>query len=108
MTTMLAEASASGEWHDGWQLVVSAVGLASVLVIGIVGWLLRVLFNGLKKAKNEASANLDERCREIENSVAHLRQSFLKQASEARRLHEALFQNDKPISEAEQAFDQPE
>lgn len=108
MSVLIAEASASGEWHDGWQLVVSAVGVASVLVIGIVGWLLRVLFTRLKKANSEANASLGERCDKIEDSIADLRESFLVQVSEDRRLHEAQFQNNKAISESEQALDQPE
>ena len=41
MANLLAQTAASGEWYDGWQLVVSAIGAAVVVVIAVVGWLHR-------------------------------------------------------------------
>ena len=65
MANLLAQTAASGEWYDGWQLVVSAIGAAVVVVIAVVGWLHRQ-----SKADNkELKIDLKDDIKRIETAM---------------------------------------
>lgn len=53
MATLLAQTAASGEWHDGWQLVASAIGAAVAVVIAVVGWLHKQSKSDNKELKDD-------------------------------------------------------
>lgn len=79
MTALLAQAASSGEWHDGWWILIAGVCLA------VVGWLLRVLYSGLKDAIKETKQDLNKRCDTIESSLSELRSTLLTDALERAR-----------------------
>lgn len=60
MANLLAQTAASGEWYDGWQLVVSAIGAAVVVVIAVVGWLHRQSKADNKELKNDLKDKLGD------------------------------------------------
>lgn len=76
---LLAQTASSGEWHDGWWVLIAGVCLA------VVGWLLRVLYSGLKDAIKETKSDLNKRCDTIENSLSDLRNTLLNDALERAR-----------------------
>lgn len=63
MTTLLAQVS-SGEWHNGWQLVLSAIGVAVLVVVAVVGWLYKqtkAYISDLKSDMNRRFDRTDDR-----------------------------------------------
>ena len=58
MTTLLAQVS-SGEWHDGWQLVLSAIGVAVLVVIAVVGWLYKQTKADISDLKSDMNRRFD-------------------------------------------------
>lgn len=79
MTALLAQTT-SGEWHDGWQLVMSAIGVAVIVVIAVVGWLhkqskadisdmrsdMKERFNGVEKCFDTVDKRFDAVDRRID------------------------------------------
>ncbi len=78
MLTLLAQTT-PGEWHDGWWILIAGVCVA------VVGWLLRVLYSGLKDAIAETKTDLNKRCDTIETSLSELRNTLLTDALERAR-----------------------
>lgn len=72
MTTLLAQVS-SGEWHDGWQLVLSTISAAVLVVIAVVGWLYKQTkadISDLKGDMNRRFDRTDDRVDELYKMLA--------------------------------------
>ena len=66
MATLLAQTVSSGEWDDGWWILIAGVSLA------VIGWLLRVMYNGLKETILQTKEDLENRCKTIETSLSEV------------------------------------
>lgn len=79
MATLLAQTVSSGEWGNGWWILIAGVCLA------VIGWLLRVLYNGLKETILQTKEDLEKRCETIETSLSELQSTLFKDALERAR-----------------------
>ena len=59
MTTFLAQVS-SGEWYDGWQLVLSSIGTAVLVVIAVVGWLYKQTKADISDLQSDMNRRFDK------------------------------------------------
>ena len=67
MTTLLAQVS-SGEWHDGWQLVLSAIGAAVLVVIAVVSWLYKQTKADISDLKSDMNRRFDDMNRRFDRT----------------------------------------
>ena len=79
MAVLLAQTATSGEWHDGWWILIAGVCLA------VVGWLLRVLYSGLKETILETKRDLNKRSDTIEANLSELQKTLFEDALERAR-----------------------
>lgn len=67
MTTLLAQVS-SGEWYEGWQLVLSAIGAAVLVVIAVVGWLYKQTKADISDLKGDMNRRFDDMNRRFDRT----------------------------------------
>ena len=73
MTALFAQTVSSEEWHDGWQLVMIAVGLAVTLVIAVIGWLHKQSKEGISDLRTESKEGISELRTESKEGISDLR-----------------------------------
>ena len=67
MTTLLAQVS-SGEWYDGWQLVLSATGTAVLVIIAVVNWLYKQTKADISDLKADMNRRFDDMDRRFDRT----------------------------------------
>lgn len=108
MTTLLAQVS-SGEWHDGWQLVLSAIGAAVLVVIAVVGWLYKQTKADISDLKSDINRRFDRTDNRVDDLYKMLAQRGIEnpaqqpQTAEPRQHTEAASAPVNPSAETETA-----